>query len=189
MHFVRCFQDKSHPLSTAVGNAQYNFYNRIVPLNKKVNVFHFKFTNLSFHHLLIREILLYTFVMGRLITYSRLCPNHWPVLYLIWKISTTYSYSIKYFIKSFFFHSSLEDNNKNTVELHLSCPILQIYMASTKEEKVALLPGIQTEVEAITSDVSEFVSNLNVVLHRLYPIFDCEVVFSSFASFLFEGAG
>ncbi|KAL5264280.1 hypothetical protein ACHWQZ_G005396 [Mnemiopsis leidyi] len=82
--FSRCFQDKSHPLSTAVGNAQYNFYNRIVPLNKK------------------------------------------------------------------------------------------IYMASTKEEKVALLPGIQTEVEAITSDVSEFVSNLNVVLHRLYPIFDCE---------------
>ena len=48
-------------------------------------------------------------------------------------------------------------------------------MASTKEEKAALLPGIQAEVEAITSDVSEFVSNLNVVLYRLYPIFDCEV--------------
>ena len=53
--------------------------------------------------------------------------------------------------------------------------LLQIFMASTREEKAALLPGIQAEVEAITSDVSEFVSNLNVVLYRLYPIFDCEV--------------
>lgn len=31
-----CFDVKSHPISTAVGNAQFNFYNRIVPLNKKI---------------------------------------------------------------------------------------------------------------------------------------------------------